>query len=181
MNTKSPAILLICLFISVSLLGQTNTNEYKLFLTGDRKHATKPNQKDIDRLSEQLKALATYYCGVAGSECDVIDTNGTETCELTTALGLKSQCSDKYVSVLKKWFHNDPVVNKMIDQNCFLSISGSNYFSFYEYLNFKQSHDTVRVQYEVGYYSRGSSKTEKFTDIAVLGKNQIRFIKRKLH
>ena len=183
---KTSLFLLANMLASAAASGQANSHKYILVHVvledAPHKHArykiAKVNKKDINRLNEPLKALGAYYCCRAGSNCD-IDDQHNEVCELTTAFGLGEQGSDQHINILKKWFRNDPETSTSIKQHCFLSISGSNYFSDFDKLVFTTRHDTVNINYKIGYYRRGNSTSRKFNDIAIIKKNEIKFIKRE--
>lgn len=185
---KKISIAFIGMFLCSALIGQTKDNmEYilihvvveKLPQYHTKGKVARINSNDIKKLDEPLKALAAYYCGLGGSNCD-INANHKEVCDLTSALGLENQGSSKHLSLLQKWFHDDSIVTKMISQNCFLSISGSNDFSNYSYLKFKQSNDTIWIKCKLDYYNSGNSRSETFNEMAIIKKNEIKFIKRKL-
>jgi hypothetical protein len=132
------------------------------------------NQKDIDRLSEPLRALCAYYSAYSGSDCD-----REGKCTLTTALGLGKQGSDEHKKVLLKWFPTDSNVQRMIDNNCFVGISGANFFCEYNYLRFEQRKDTVIINYRINCWDRGSGPQYKGYDAVILKDDQILFLKRK--
>jgi hypothetical protein len=108
------------------------------------------NQKDIEKLNEPLRALAAYYSALWGSNC-----NRDDSCDLTTALGLGKQNSVEHKELLKKWLPKDSVVKKMINQDCFVGISGANHFCDYDFLKFEQRQDTLIVNYQSNCYDTG--------------------------
>jgi len=132
------------------------------------------NQKDIDKLNEPLRALCAYYSAYSGSGCD---RDGK--CPLTTALGLGNQGSDEHKKILIKWFPNDSIVQRMIDQNCFVGISGANSFCEYNTLSFEQRQDTVIINYSISCWNRGSGPQYKGYDKILIKDNQIIFITRR--
>ena len=146
---------------------------------GKKMKVARVNKSDVAKLSEPLSALAAYYSCLGGTNCDVNE-NNDEVCELTMALGLGIQGSEKQILLLQTWFGDDSVVQRMINQGCYLSISGSNNFSNFSSLSFKQTNDTVFINYELDYYSSGSSSSEKFNEIVVINDGRIKFIKREL-
>ena len=124
------------------------------------------NKQDVDKLNEPLRALAAYYSALAGNNCD-----GTN-CELTYALGLGAQGSDKQINLIKKWIPNDTVANTLIRQNCFQSPNGSSYFTDYNSLIFDVNKDTVIVKFVILKYDHGKSYLQSETDTAIINKNE---------
>lgn len=133
------------------------------------------NQKDIDKLSQPLRALAAYYSALSGSNCDREDN-----CGLTTALGLGKQNSAEHIGILKKWFPDDIQVKKMINQSCFVGVSGANHFCEFSILNFQNRNDTVIVNYEIQCYDQGRGSVFNGKDKAIIGENQIIFEQRAI-
>jgi hypothetical protein len=134
------------------------------------------NYYSIKQLNEPLKALAAYYSSIAGSNCN-LDESNEEICDLTSALGLGKQGSEIHQAILKKWFKTKDIETQL-NQNCYLNISGSNYFSNYSYLLFNVKGDTINVEYKISHYERGHSYGEKNIDIAIIKNNKIIFIKK---
>src|SRR5690606_2892123 len=73
----------------------------------------------IEKLNEPLKALTAFYSAMGGTMCS------GDFCELTTALGLGKQGSDKHKNIIMKYFPNDKVAETVIKQNCYLRPSGA--------------------------------------------------------
>lgn len=173
-------------FLTLSVCSYSQTKEKKYCILVDVKktipgHKSRSvcevNKTDVDKLSEPLKALATYYSVYSGSNCE-LNGSGKETCELTTALQLGDQGSDEQKNILKKWFPDNAVVTEMIRQNCFLSVPGSSGFNNYRYLNFIRSHDTVYIDYQINHFSQGKSEVMKGNDVAIIKKDAIIFAKK---
>jgi len=135
------------------------------------------NQKDIDKLTKPLKALAAYYSGLAASECITNDSTNNVICELTTALGLDYQGSDAQMAVIRKWFRNDKTAKEIIENKCYVgnpgSSSGSNDYS---YLCFAVLQDTVTVTYKFGLFYHGKP-TKNHKDIVTIKGDKITFVK----
>ncbi len=134
------------------------------------------NQKDIDRLNPPLKALAAYYSGLAASDCIFNDSTHDVICNLTTALGLDYQGSDKQIDIITKWFPTDKMAKEIIKGNCWVGNPGSSQaYNDYSYLSFVVAHDTVVIHYRFGLYSHGKPTKNK-KDIALIKGNKIVFI-----
>lgn len=132
------------------------------------------NYKAIKKLSEPMKAMASFYSAMGGSYCT------DSTCELTSALGLGRQGSDKQVDLIKKYFPNDKVAVLVVKQKCYLRPSGASRFSEYNYLTFSVSADTVKVYYTLTYYNREDFTLTKGPDIYIFEKDHFKKLKRKL-
>jgi hypothetical protein len=169
--------------VVVSLLGfklNTNNQKYILIRTVSKSipgftkkmKVAEINKADVNKLNESLRALAAYYSALRGNGCD-----GTN-CELTTALGLGVQGSDKHIDLIKKWFPNDSVAKALIQESCFQSANGSSYFTDYNSLVFDANKDTVIVKFVVSKYDRGKSHLESETDTAIINRNETIRIKR---
>ena len=122
----------------------------------------------IKKLSEPLKAVAAFYSAMGGTMCD------GENCELTTALGLGKQGSEKHIELLKRYFSEDKVAKAAIAQDCYLRPSGASSFSDYQYLTISQTKDTVKVLYRLLIFSRGETSVIEGPDIYVLRNNNSR-------
>lgn len=101
------------------------------------------------KLTGPIKALAAFYAAMGGTNCD------GENCELTTALGLGEQGSDKHKALIRKYFPDDPVAATVLAQDCYLRPSGASTFSDFRYLTITDLGDTVKVDYSLMYYNRG--------------------------
>ena len=168
---------------AISLFGfKSNTNSKKYILIRivsksvpnftKKVKVAEINKQDVDKLNEPLRALAAYYSALAGNNCD-----GTN-CDLTSALGLGVQGSDKHIELIKKWFPNDTVAKTLIRQDCFQSSNGSSYFTDYNSLIFDVNRDTVVVRFIILTYDHGKSYLKKETDTAIINKNETIRIKR---
>jgi len=123
------------------------------------------NKKDVDKLNEPLKAIAAYYSSLAGSNCD------GQNCELTSALGLGIQGSDKHLALLKKWFPNNQVAKSLITQDCFQSSNSSSHFTNYNSLIFEVNKDTVLIHFVIMKYDQGKTVLQKGNDKAIIKSN----------
>jgi hypothetical protein len=131
------------------------------------------NKSDVNKLSGPLKGLAAYCSALAGNNCD-----GTH-CELTTALGLGVQGSDKQKELIKEWFPNDPVAKALIAEDCFQSPNSSSRFTNYKKLIFEVNGDTITIDYEIIDYDHGKSSIKNDQDKAVVHNNQAITITRR--
>jgi hypothetical protein len=140
------------------------------------KNKIKIYQKDIDKLNEPLKAIAAYYCALMSSNC--FDSIHQQFCELTTALGLGSQGSEKHIKLLRKWFTNDEFVQRLIKDSCLVMAPGATIFNDYRYLIFNVRHDTVVINYGFDNYNHGVNRFFKRKDVIVVTRDQLIFIER---
>jgi len=174
----------------VQTRGQTNyinfhEQKYKLFKhtktysikNKKGEYQTQINQEDIDKLNEPLRALAAFYSAYISSDC--VDSFNQQYCDLTMALRLGEQGSNKHVEILKKWFPNESMIKNFINDNCHVTRPGSSLFNGYEYLNFIVKHDTIIISYKFFTYNRGLSNFFIVKDIALIKKDQIIFIKKR--
>jgi hypothetical protein len=145
--------------------------------TGKQYRIGAVDYKNIDRLNEPLRALAAYYSCRIQSDC-TFDSTEHIICELTTALGLGQQGSDKQIAVLRKWFPDDEDVRSIIGDNCWVGMPGSSNFLEYRSLIFEAYNDTVAVNYQYIHYSHGDVSTIVKKDIVRIKKDQIVFVKR---
>lgn len=128
----------------------------------------------IKSLNEPLKALTAFYAAMGGTMCT------GEHCELTTALGLGKQGSEKHKALIQKYFPNDKVAETVINQDCYLRPSGASTFSDYSYLTMTVNGDTVKVDYNLMQYNRGESNWTQGPDTYLLKDNVFRKISRNL-
>jgi hypothetical protein len=128
----------------------------------------------IEKLNEPLKALTAFYSAMGGTMCS------GEYCNLTTALGLGKQGSEKHKSLIEKYFPNDKVAETVLKQNCYLRPSGASSFSDYEFLTITDKGDTVLVDYKLMYYNRGEIEWTEGPDIYMFKDNEFEKIKRNL-
>lgn len=158
-----------------TIVGQRLDNKtvYKIL------HKTNSVPGDIDTtisksLNEPIRALAAFYAAMGGTMCD------GENCELTTALGLGKQGSDKHKDLIKNYFPNDKVAETVLKQDCYLRPSGASTFSDFEYLTITDLGDTVEVDYNLMYYNRGNEEWTKGPDTYLFKDNSFKKIKRNL-
>jgi len=145
--------------------------------TGERYTTEIPGKIDIttiEKLNEQLKALTAFYSAMGGTMC-----NG-DYCDLTTALGLGKQGSDKHKNLIRKFFPNDKVAEAVLKQDCYLRPSGASTFSDFEYLTIIDKGDTIVVDYRLMFYNRGEIKWIKGPDIYLFKDNKFEKVKRNL-
>ena len=128
----------------------------------------------IEKLNESLKALTAFYSAMGGTMCS------GEYCDLTTALGLGKQGSDKHKSIIKKYFPNDKVAETVLKQGCYLRPSGASTFSDFEFLTITDKGDTVLVDYKLMYYNRGEIEWTEGPDIYIFKDNTFEKVKRNL-
>ena len=96
-----------------------------------------------------IKALTAFYSAMGGSNCS------REFCDLTTALELGKQGSDRHKNLIKTYFPNDKVAETVLKQDCYLRPSGASSFSDFEYLTLIDKGDSVYVNYRLMYYNSG--------------------------
>lgn len=131
------------------------------------------NLNTINKLNEPLRGMAALYAGLIGTNCN--DTS----CDLTIALGLGNQGSDKHINLINKYFPDDSLAKFLIKQNCTLGKSGSSFFSEIVYLTLFDFKDTIKVEYESYYYSRDSEEgISKITDVYLFKNNVFKEINR---
>lgn len=132
------------------------------------------NKADLEKLSEPLKALAAFYSGLGGTNCD------GENCDLTTALGLGKQGSDAHKNIIQRWFPNNKAAEQLISQNFYQPPNSSSNFSDYQFLDFEQQGDTVTVKYNLLVYSHGKSTIMKGPDKYIIEGNSIETLNRNI-
>jgi hypothetical protein len=137
------------------------------------------NQNIIDKLDEPLKAIAAYYSALGGSNCSQ-DTSYAETCDLTTALGLGNQGSEKHKALIQKWFPNDKAAKQLLAQDCYQRPGGASSFSDYVYLTLTRQGNTVIINYSLMLYERGKITYLKGPDKVLINGNQIKVLKRSI-
>ncbi len=156
----------------------TKLSEPEKYLeTGEKYKTLIPGEIDtttIKKLNGPLIALTAFYSAMGGTMCD------GENCELTTALGLGKQGSDKHKHIIKKYFPDDKVAETLLKQNCYLRPSGASSFSDYEFLTITDKGDTVLVDYKLMYYNRGEIEWTEGPDIYIFKDNKFEKIKRNL-
>ena len=128
----------------------------------------------IEKLNEPLIALTAFYSAMGGSYCS------GEFCDLTTALGLGKQGSDKHKNAITKYFPNDKVAETVLKQDCYLRPSGASTFSDYEFLTITDKGDTVLVDYKLMHYNSGEITWIEGPDIYLLSENKFKKVKRNL-
>ncbi len=128
----------------------------------------------IKNLSEPVLALAALYSGLGGSNCS------GDSCELTTALGLGLQGSEKHKAIIAKWFPQDSAAKQLLTQDCYQPPSGASTFSNYNFLEIVQHADTVTVNYTLMYWNRGNTTILKGPDSYLLGNNQFTTLHRNI-
>lgn len=128
----------------------------------------------IEKLNEPLKALTAFYSAIGGSYCS------GELCDLTTALGLGKQGSDRHKNLIKTYFSNDKVAETVLKQDCYLRPSGASTFSDYEFLTITDKGDTVLVDYKLMYYNHGEITWTEGPDIYLFKDNKFKMLKRNL-
>jgi len=137
------------------------------------------NQDAIDKLDEPLKAIAAYYSALGGSNCSQ-DTSYAESCDLTTALGLGNQGSEKHKALIQKWFPDDKAAKQLLAQDCYQRPSGASSFSDYVYLSLIKQGDTVLINYSLMIYQRGNVSYTKGPDKIVIHQNYLKVFKRSI-
>lgn len=130
------------------------------------KKTEKLNKSAIASLPANLKALASFYSAMGGTNC--LD----QECALTTALGLGKQGSDSQKNVIKKYFPDDRAAALVLGQDCYLAPASASAFSNFAALSFVVSGDSVRVNYQLNVYDHGNMKIINGPDIYIY-KNQV--------
>jgi hypothetical protein len=128
----------------------------------------------IEKLNEPLKALTAFYSAMGGSYCS------GEFCDLTTALGLGKQGSEKHKTLIQNYFPKDKVAEMVLQQDCYLRPSGASTFSDYEFLTIIDKGDTVVVEYNLMVYNRGEIEWTKGPDTYLFKENKFKKLKRNL-
>ena len=113
----------------------------------------------VKNLNEPLKSLTALYSAQIGSYCD----HGY--CDLTTALGLGKQGSEKQKRLIDKYFQGDKLAEFLINQECALGQDGSSFYTDFIYLNYILIGDTVKVNYSYAYFSPEDEGVVEKTDI----------------
>jgi hypothetical protein len=181
-NKMKLFIALLPIFLFINCGGQSQIKEYNITdkdtvynivlksksIPGDLGIST------IASLSEPLRGLAAFYAAMGGTMCD------GESCELTTALGLGKQGSDKHKALIEKYFPSDKVAIMVLKQDCYLRPSSASSFSDYEFLRIIDKGDTVIVDYNLMNYNYGEIKWTKGPDIYSFKDNEFKKIKRNL-
>jgi len=187
LTTLTFLLILFCGYTSQQdnpiLLPQNNSTKYNIIL---KTNNNKPEESDstaipgeidtltIQKLNEPLKALTALYSAMGGTNCNEV------TCDLTTALGLGKQGSDKHKKIILKYFPNDKVAKMVTDQDCYLRPSGASTFSDYEYLTITDLGDTVKVEYNLMLYDHGTINWTKGPDVYTFKDNKFLKVKRNL-
>ncbi len=143
---------------------------YNLILPTD----TIPGRINIPQLTEPIRAMAAFYAAMGGTLCT------SDSCQLTTALGLGKQGSPTHQYLIKKYFPNDKVAKAVLDRDCVLPQSGANSFTDFAYLTITHLGDTVQVDYNLMYYNRGNSEFIKGPDTYLFKDNTFKKLKRNL-
>ncbi|MBO9619766.1 MAG: hypothetical protein J7539_12110 [Niabella sp.] len=167
---------LIVLLFAGSFLMWTNPGESKTYkiIVKTKSIPGDINSTEIKKLDEPLIAMAAFYSSMGGTMCT------GESCELTTALGLGKQGSDRQKELLKKYFPDDKAAQTAIAQNCYLRPSGASTFSDFQYLTLIKSGNTVKVYYSLMSYNHGKTNWTKGPDIYVLHDGEFKTIKRNI-
>ncbi len=131
-------------------------------------------KNNIKRLNEPLRALVSFYSAMNGTLC-----TGTN-CELTTSLGLGKQGSDRHKSLISKYFPNDKIAQAVVKQNCYQRPSGASSFSEYYYITITTYADTIKVDYKVLYYDRGTERFNQGPDFYLYKNNRFKMLKRNI-
>jgi hypothetical protein len=134
----------------------------------------KINKNDISKLSEPLKAIAAFYSGLGGTNCE------NDECELTKALGLGKQGSKEHKQIISKWLPSDKAAMQVVAQNCIQSPSGSSDFSDYTKLSIEQNLDTIFVNYSLLYWNYGDNVWVYGPDKYLIQGNKIKTLKRNI-
>lgn len=132
------------------------------------------NSNDISKLSEPLLAIAAFYSGLGGSNC-----NG-KICELTSALGLGKQGSQKHKNIISKWLPNNTAAKQLLAQDCYQPPNGASSFSNYEYFALDKRGDTIYVNYNLIYWNRGSSQIIKGPDQYLISGDSLKTLRRNI-
>lgn len=130
------------------------------------------NKKDIDQLSEPLRAIAAFYSAVGGSNCSF------DKCGLTSALKLGNQGSQAHKNILEKWFPDDSVVKLILAQNCYQPPSGASISSEYAYLKLEKKGKIVLVHYHLIIWNKGKVNHLYAIDQYILKDHSIQSLKR---
>jgi hypothetical protein len=133
------------------------------------------NTRLAARLPVNLKAMAAFYSAMGGTDCLELE------CALTTALGLGKQGSDAHKALIKKYFPNDNAAKLVIGQDCYQPPSSSSAFSNFRSLALYVNLDTVKVNYQLTVFERGSTKIIKGPDIYLFRNNVFINIKRVMY
>ena len=172
----------IIFMFSLTVFGQTKqiikTKKY-IVIKATKEIPGDINQDVVDNLDEPLKAIAAYYSALGGSNCTQ-DTTFAETCDLTTALGLGNQGSEKHKALIKKWFPRDKAAKQLLAQGCFQRPSGASSFTDYVYLSLIRQGDTVIINYSLMLYQRGKITYLKGPDKVLIRNNQIKVLRRHI-
>lgn len=160
------------------LISKTEMSELKKDSDSDIIYTTeipgKIETTTIEKLNEPLRALTAFYSAIGGSNC-----NG-EFCDLTSALGLGKQGSDRHKNLIKKFFPKDKVAETVLKQDCYLRPSGAATFSDFEFLTIVDKGDTVVVDYNLIFYDRGEIESTKGPDLYLFKDNKFEKLKRNL-
>ncbi len=149
--------------ILVSLC-QPNNNPYKNL----------PQLPSRQPITEPIRAMAAFYAAMGGTLCT------SDSCQLTTALGLGKQGSPTHQYLIKKYFPNDKVAKAVLDQDCVLPQSGASSFTDFAYLTITHLGDTIQVDYNLMYYNRGKTEFIKGPDTYLFKDNSFKKLKRNL-
>ena len=116
------------------------------------------NSDFLENLKEEEKAVLALISTYAGGEC--IYENNELNCTLTSALGLGTQCSDKHLSFVKKWFLKDYEVYTSLNDCYSVPYTATNQTKFSEinisrdginiivYMNFHSVYSADLISYQ---------------------------------
>jgi hypothetical protein len=115
----------------------------------------------IDSLPDFLKAITTYYSCAFGTTCYY------DTCQLTKALHLGKQGSEKQENILTSWFDKkDQRIHSLLFHNCYQAHYNSEKFTQIFRLTYKVYKNKISSHIWVMKYERGDIthyyKTDKF-------------------
>lgn len=128
----------------------------------------------IKKLTEPLKGLAAFYAAMGGTGCD------GKNCKLTTGLGLGKQGSEQHKNLIKKYFPNDNVAEKVLKDECYMAPNNASIYSEYKYLTITNLGDTVKVDYNLVFYNKENQDWIKGPDIYLFKDNTFLNLKRNL-
>lgn len=192
MNRK--LIFLIITFLTLNSFGQTSMKERSvstvkrepiiynivsskyIYTSSGEIGGRWPGETDttiIEILPESIKALAAFYSAMGGNFC------GNETLDLTTALGLGKQGSDKHKRLIKTYFPNDKVAEIILKQNYLRPIELSA-FSEYDFLTITDFGDTVKVDYNIWNHENGNEVYIMWNDLYLFKDDKFFKIERHL-
>jgi hypothetical protein len=97
------SLIIAVLFAMLSLASMSFAEQQATVFYLDKNYNPMVNLKQIEPVSEGMKAILAMYALQVGGGCQGHDESGLR-CKLTTSLGLGAQCSPQHLDIVSSWF-----------------------------------------------------------------------------